>query len=103
MQYRNLGRSGLQVSEISLGSWLTLGSSVDAGATRALVQRAFDAGINLFDTADVYAGGAAEEALAPAIADLPRRHLVIATKAFFPASERPNDRGLSRKHLFESV
>lgn len=103
MEYRKLGRSGLVVSEISLGSWLTLGSSVDVRATRDLVRRAFDAGVNLFDTADVYARGAAEEALRPAIADLPRRHLVIATKAFFPASERPNDRGLSRKHLVESV
>ena len=103
MEYRQLGRSGLQVSEISLGSWLTLGSSVDVSATRRLVHRAFDAGINLIDTADVYAQGDAEEALAPALAELPRHHLVVATKAFFPMSERPNDRGLSRKHLVESV
>jgi voltage-dependent potassium channel beta subunit len=103
MKYRPLGRSGLQVSEVSLGSWLTLGSSVDREATREIVHRAFDLGINLFDTADVYAVGQAEEVLGPALRAIPRRYVVIATKAFFPMSERPNDRGLSRKHLFESV
>jgi voltage-dependent potassium channel beta subunit len=103
MEYRNLGRSGLRVSEISLGSWLTFGSSVDTGATRSLVRRAYDLGINFFDTADVYAHGAAEESLREALAVIPRPYVVIATKAFFPMSDRPNDRGLSRKHLFESV
>ncbi len=103
MEYRNLGRSGLRVSEVSLGSWLTFGSSVDAGATRALLRRAYDLGINFFDTADVYAHGAAEESLREALAGIPRPYVVIATKAFFPMSDRPNDRGLSRKHLFESV
>ena len=63
MKYRRVGRSGLQVSEISLGSWLTLGSSVDQAATNGIVPRAFDLGINLFDTADVYAQGAAENSL----------------------------------------
>jgi voltage-dependent potassium channel beta subunit len=103
MQYRQLGRSGLQVSEIGLGSWLTLGSSVDAGTTDEIVQRAWDLGINFFDTADAYARGRAEEVLGRALRGIPRHHAVIATKAFFPMSERPNDRGLSRKHLFESV
>ncbi len=103
MEYRKLGRSGLSVSEISLGSWLTLGSSVDREATRELVSRAFDLGVNLFDTADVYANGAGEEALGYALRGIPRRYVVIATKCFFPMSERPNDRGLSRKHVFESV
>jgi voltage-dependent potassium channel beta subunit len=103
MKYRPLGRSGLRVSEVSLGSWLTLGKSVDLRATRAIVRRAFDLGINLFDTADVYANGAAEDALRQALDGIPRHHLVIATKAFFPMSERPNDRGLSRKHITESV
>ena len=103
MQYRPLGRSGLQVSEISLGSWLTLGSSVDRESTREIVHRAYDLGVNLFDTADVYAGGQAEEVMGQALRAIPRRYLVIATKAFFPMSEHPNDRGLSRKHLFESV
>ena len=103
MEYRQLGRSGLRVSEISLGSWLTLGSSVDPDATRDLVHRAFDLGINLFDTADVYANGAAEEALGRALRELPRHHVVIASKCFFPMSSSPNDRGLSRKHVTESV
>jgi len=101
--YRRLGSSGLQVSEIGLGSWLTLGSRVDVAGTRAIVHAAFDAGVNFFDTADVYANGSAESALGQALADIPRRHLVIATKAFFPVSAHANDAGLSRKHLFESV
>jgi voltage-dependent potassium channel beta subunit len=103
MEYRSLGRSGLSVSEVSLGSWLTLGSSVDRESTREIVQRAYDLGINLFDTADVYAAGQAEEVLGEALRAIPRRYVVIATKAFFPMSQHPNDRGLSRKHLFESV
>lgn len=103
MEYRQLGRSGLRVSEVSLGSWLTLGSSVDAARTRELVHAAFDLGVNLFDTADAYAGGRAEEVLGEALRDVPRPHVVIATKCFFPVSDRPNDRGLSRKHVFESV
>lgn len=103
MQYRNLGRSGLRVSEIGLGSWLTLGSRVGTTGTREIVHRAFELGINFFDTADVYSDGGAEEALGRALADIPRRHCVIATKAFFPVSDHANDCGLSRKHLFESV
>jgi voltage-dependent potassium channel beta subunit len=103
VKYRNLGRSGLVVSEISLGSWLTFGSSVDRKATRDMVHRAFDLGINLFDTADVYANGASEEALGYALRGVPRPNLVIASKCFFPMSESPNDRGLSRKHIVESV
>jgi voltage-dependent potassium channel beta subunit len=103
MKYRHLGRSGLRVSEVSLGSWLTLGKSVELRATRAIVRRAFDLGVNLFDTADVYATGGAEEALRQALEGMPRHQVVLATKAFFPMSDRPNDRGLSRKHLVESV
>jgi len=103
MRTRALGRSGLQVSELSLGSWLTLGSKVDFEETARLVHRAFDLGVNLFDTADVYALGEAERALGDALAELPRHQIVIATKAFFPMSEHPNDRGLSRKHIVESV
>jgi voltage-dependent potassium channel beta subunit len=103
MEYRQLGRSGLRVSEVALGSWLTFGATVDVPATEAIVRAALDAGIRFFDTADVYATGAAEEALRSALAGVPRQQLVIATKAFFPMSEDPNDRGLSRKHLFESV
>jgi voltage-dependent potassium channel beta subunit len=103
MQTRALGDSGLQVSEIGLGSWLTMGSRIDVHATTTLVERARALGVNFFDTADVYAGSAAEEVLGRALAAVPRHHLVIATKCFFPMSDQPNDRGLSRKHVFESV
>lgn len=91
------------MSALSLGSWLTLGSRVVRESCREIVQRAYELGINLFDTADVYASGEAEIALGRALAAYPRHHLVIATKCFFPMSAQPNDRGLSRKHLFESV
>ena len=103
MEYRTLGRSGLRVSEVALGSWLTFGSGVDASTTRAIVHRAFDLGINLFDSADVYSDGACEEALGAALRDLPRAELIVATKYFFPTSNDPNDRGLSRRHLLASV
>ena len=103
MRTRALGRSGLQVSEVSLGSWLTLGSQVDYDETSRLVHRAFDLGVFVFDTADVYQDGEAERALGQAIQSIPRQHVVLATKCFFPMSERPNDRGLSRKHIFRSV
>ncbi|MEC7584102.1 MAG: aldo/keto reductase, partial [Planctomycetota bacterium] len=103
MKYRSLGRSGLKVSCVSLGSWLTFGYSVDDQHSRRIVGAAFDRGINLFDTADVYANGAGESSLGAAIADLPRHRLVIASKCFFPMSDDPNDRGLSRKHIHESV
>jgi voltage-dependent potassium channel beta subunit len=103
MEYRRLGRTGLRVSEVSLGSWLTFGAAVDASTSVGLIQRAYDLGINLFDTADAYAGGGAEEVLGRAIREISRRHLVVATKCFFPMSEGPNDRGLSRKHVVESV
>jgi len=103
MRTRALGRSGLQVSEVALGSWLTLGSRVDYAETARLVHRAFDLGVNLFDTADVYQDGEAEQALGRALESLPRENVVVATKCFFPMSERPNDRGLSRKHIVASV
>ena len=103
MEYRRLGNTGLVVSEISLGSWLTFGSSVDRKGTREIVHRAFDQGVNLFDTADVYSHGGGEEALGYALEGIPRSHVVLASKCFFPMSDRPNDRGLSRKHIFESV
>ncbi len=103
MRTRTLGRSGLRVSEVSLGSWLTIGGRIDYAETARLVHRAFDLGINLFDTADVYQDGEAEVALGEAVAPLSRPHVVLATKSFYPMSERPNDRGLSRKHIVESV
>jgi len=103
MQSRRLGNSGLQVSTVSIGSWLTFGESVDEAATRELVAQAIDLGVSLFDTADVYANGEAERALGAALGPRQRQQVVLATKCFFPVSDAPNDRGLSRKHLFQSV
>lgn len=103
MQYRQLGSSGLRVSEISLGSWLTYGATVDVAGASKVVAAALELGINTFDTADVYAHGAAEEALREALRGATRHELVIATKTFFPMSGDPNGRGLSRKHICESV
>ncbi len=103
MEMRQLGRSGLRVSEIALGSWLTLGASVDLSQSTNLVEHAYDIGINFFDTADVYARGAAEEFLGKALRPYPRNQFVLASKCFFPMSDEANDRGLSRKHIFESV
>ncbi len=110
MKYRNLGASGLKVSCMGLGSWLTLGNTVEQEGSSKLVQKAFERGINLFDTADVYkrgkkkdvVHGVAELALGEAIQGLPRHSLVLATKCFFPLSDDVNDRGLSRKHVLEA-
>ncbi len=102
MNYRNLGASGLKVSEIALGSWTTYGGSVAASDTTAIVRHAFEAGINLFDTADVYVKGEAERALAVAIRELPREQLVIATKCMGRVWDGPLGRGLSRKHIFDA-
>ncbi len=103
MLYRALGASGLKVSAIGLGSWLTIGNAMNATASRRLVAEAFARGVNLFDTADVYANGDGEKALGAAVKELPRHRVVLATKCFFPMSDDPNDRGLSRKHVHESL
>ena len=99
MQFRTLGHSGLKLSVIGLGSWLTYGNTVDAAATRACVLRAWERGVNFIDTANVYARGAAESTLGPILAELNRDELVLATKAYFPMGDGVNERGLSRKHL----
>ncbi|MCA8958826.1 MAG: aldo/keto reductase, partial [Planctomycetes bacterium] len=103
MLYRTLGDSGLRVSTVSLGSWLTIGNVVGQDATDALVGRALDLGINLLDTADVYNRGEGERALAGALRGRRRQNLVLASKCYFPMSDDVNDRGLSRKHIHESV
>jgi aryl-alcohol dehydrogenase-like predicted oxidoreductase len=93
MKYRKLGASDLQVSEISLGSWLTYGVGVEADAARACLDRAFELGINFIDTANIYGRGAAETFLGEALAGRPRESYVLATKLFFPMTD--SDRGLS--------
>ncbi|MEZ5988230.1 MAG: aldo/keto reductase family protein [Planctomycetota bacterium] len=103
MQYRTLGRSGLQVSVVGLGSWLTFGHRVKGKAVRAIVDRALSSGVVLIDTADVYMEGRAEEELGHALAGVARASYVLASKCFFPVGPGPNDRGLSRKHVFESI
>jgi aryl-alcohol dehydrogenase-like predicted oxidoreductase len=103
MNYRRLGASGLHVSEISLGTWTTFGGSLGAGAATPVVRRAFELGINLFDTADVYLRGVAETELGIAIRELPRGEIVIATKCMGRMGEGPLARGLSRKHIFDAI
>ena len=104
MRYRALGRCGTRVSIFGLGGWLTYGgSTVERQAVRAILHAARDAGVNLFDIADVYARGEAERVMGQALADFPRHELVISSKVFFPMSADVNDRGLSRKHIFESI
>jgi len=103
MNYRSLGHSGLKVSELALGSWTTLGGSVAESETVSIVRRAFDLGINLFDTADVYSKGAAERSLGAALRDLPRGEVVVATKCMGRVGEGPLGRGLSRKHIFDAL
>ncbi|AQS55977.1 aldo/keto reductase family protein [Novibacillus thermophilus] len=103
MKYRKLGRSGLKVSEISLGSWLTYGKSVEDDTAEQIIHRAYELGINFFDSANVYERGEGERVMAEALKSYPRESYVITTKAYFPVGEGPNDRGLSRKHIFEQV
>lgn len=103
MNYRRLGSAGIRLSEIGLGSWLTFGSGVDDSVARACIRRAFELGVNFFDTADVYARGASETTCGRELKEFRRSELVIATKCYFPMSDAPNDRGLSRKHVVESV
>jgi aryl-alcohol dehydrogenase-like predicted oxidoreductase len=110
MQFVNLGRSGLKVSRICLGT-MTYGSSkwrpwvLDEDESRPLIKQALQAGINFFDTADMYSAGASEEVLGRALKDFGpgREQLVIATKVFYPMGDGPNDRGLSRKHIMAAI
>jgi voltage-dependent potassium channel beta subunit len=105
MNYRNLGKAGIKLSEIALGAWLTFGGSEDKKTTRECVKAAVDGGVNYLDLADAYAGGNAERVVGEVIKDLGlnRQHLVISSKLYWPMSEDVNDRGLSRKHIMESI
>jgi aryl-alcohol dehydrogenase-like predicted oxidoreductase len=104
VEHRYLGRSGLKVSEITYGNWLTHGSQVENDAAAACVRAALDAGISTFDTADAYAGGAAETVLGEALKGERRASLEILTKVYWPTGPKgPNDSGLSRKHIMESI
>jgi aryl-alcohol dehydrogenase-like predicted oxidoreductase len=103
MEYRHLGRSGLKISEIAYGNWVTHGSQVEEDAAKACVAAALDEGIITFDTADVYAGTRAEEILGRALHGVRRESLVISSKVYWPVGPGPNDIGLSRKHVIESA
>jgi aryl-alcohol dehydrogenase-like predicted oxidoreductase len=103
MEFRRLGRSGLKVSELAYGNWITHGSQVEEEAAAACVRAALDEGITTFDTADVYAGTRAEEVLGRALQGERRESLEIFTKVYWPTGSGKNDSGLSRKHIFESV
>lgn len=102
MNYRQMGQTGLKLSEISLGAWVTFGDQISEKTAEKLVQQAYEGGINFFDNADVYANGQAEVVMGKAIADLPREALVISSKVYWRTMEGPNGRGLSRKHIMES-
>jgi L-glyceraldehyde 3-phosphate reductase len=105
MEYRRLGKSGLKVSELGLGSWLTYGTVTEREQSVACVKEAYDQGINHFDCANVYGSEphAAEKVLGEALAEYPRDSYVVTTKAFWPVGQGVNDRGLSRKHLVTQV
>ena len=101
VEYRRLGSSGLKISEIGLGSWLTYGVGIEAEVGKQCVAKAYDLGVNFFDTANAYGRGAAERVMGEALAGYPRESYVLATKVYFPMGNGPNDGGLSRKHVFE--
>jgi voltage-dependent potassium channel beta subunit len=102
MEYRRMGRSGLRLSAVSLGAWVTFGAQIDERAAAEILHRAYELGVNYFDNADVYAEGQAEIVMGKAIRDLPRESLVISSKVFWASMPGPNGRGLSRKHILES-
>lgn len=105
MTYRRVGNSGLKVSSVSLGGWTTYGQTVEEqNMVRTIVHRAIELGVNFFDAADVYAKGRCEEMMGEALSEAgPRHHQVVTSKVYWPMSEDVNDRGLSRKHILESI
>ncbi|NTW01529.1 MAG: aldo/keto reductase, partial [Oscillochloris sp.] len=104
MRYRRLGDAGMKVSAISLGGWINFGEGkTPINAARAVVTRAYERGINFFDLADIYGKGEAEKQMGAILRDFSRQTLVISSKVFWPMSNDVNDRGLSRKHIFESI
>src|SRR6187551_3564809 len=102
MEFRRLGKSGLNISEIAYGNWITHGGQVEEDAARSCVRAALDAGVTTFDTADVYAGTRAESVLGRALAGVRRESYELFTKVYWPTGPGPNDRGLGRKHIMES-
>lgn len=102
MKYRNVGRTGLRVSEVSIGGWVTMGGTIEDSHSHAILREAIEHGINFIDLADVYARGEAERVAGAVVSEVRRSDLVISSKVYWPMSDNPNDRGLSRKHIIES-
>jgi voltage-dependent potassium channel beta subunit len=104
MQYRRLGDAGMKVSAVSLGGWINFGEGkVEQDEARRVVETAYESGINFFDLADIYGKGEAEKQMGAVLKQYPRHTMVISTKVFWPMSDEVNDRGLSRKHIMESI
>lgn len=104
MKYRSVGKSGLKVSEIAVGSWMTdLAGSDKAAIAERTIREAYDKGVNFFDCADAYSGGEAERFLGRILKDYPRSSYVVSSKVFFPTGRGVNEWGLSRKHIFENI
>ncbi|MDF2439669.1 MAG: hypothetical protein JWN98_653 [Abditibacteriota bacterium] len=101
MEYRRLGQAGVKVSEVGLGSWLTYGGATENETATQCIHRAYELGINFFDTANVYARGESEKVVGAALKNFARDSYVLATKVYFPMGDGPNARGLSRKHIME--
>lgn len=102
MEYSNMGRTGLKLSRLSFGSWVTFGDQIEDAKASELIHLAYENGINYFDNADIYANGQSEAVMGRAISDLPREALVLSSKVFWKTMPGPNGRGLSRKHIMES-
>lgn len=103
MKYRKVGASGLKVSEIGLGTWKTFGGYINTSDAKSIILKAYDLGINLIDTANVYHNGEAESIIGSTISELSRESLVLSSKVFWPMGEGPNDLGLSRKHIMHQI
>ena len=103
MKYRRVGKSGLKVSEVAYGSWLTFANQVELDNAKKIINRAIELGINYFDSADAYERGKAEQLLGQILPEKKRSQYVVATKAYWPMSEHETDKGLSRKHVTDSV
>lgn len=100
MKYRNVGKAGIKISEIALGSWMTdLKGSSEEEVAKETVKLAWENGINFFDCADAYSDGAAEKFFGEVLKEYPRNELVVSSKVYFPTGDGVNDRGLSRKHI----
>lgn len=103
MQYRRLGNSGLKVSALSLGGWINFEKKIPRKEAEAIIERAYESGVNFYDLADVYGFGEAEHWMGGLLSQFPRHTLVISSKVFWPMSDDVNDQGLSRKHIMESI